>query len=237
VWDKAHVINLDERVDRWEWMQGQLASAGIEAERFPAISIRDLAELPPPPSLRQFLLEVDGDGPGFERKLWATWACMQSHLAILRLAREQGLASVLILEDDCEFEPFSRAVLSRLKRQLPDLGLDFLYLGGTLKKGGSCSRLSSNVHAVSRVRLAHAYVVSASVYERILDEAPESGLPIDWYYSEVLLSSVRAGISSPQLAFQRLDDVSSIEGVVRPRKFRWRRFWIRAFSRLRYCFG
>lgn len=236
MWDKAYVINLDERVERWEWMQGQLASAGVEAERFPAISIQDLAELPPPPALRQFLLEVDGDGSGFERKLWATWACMQSHLAVLRLAREQGLASVLILEDDCEFEPFSRAVLCRIKRQLPYLGLDLLYLGGTLKKGGSCSRLSSNVHAVSRVRLAHAYVVSASVYGRILAEAPESGLPIDWYYSEILLPSIRAGISTPQLAFQRLDDVSSIEGVARARKFRWRRFWSRAFSRLRYSF-
>jgi len=236
VWDKAYVINLDERIDRWGWMQRQLASVGIEAERFPAISIRDLANSPPPHALRQFILEVDGDAPGFERKLWATWACMQSHLAVLRLAREQGLASVLILEDDCEFEPFSRVVLCRLKRQLPGLGLDLLYLGGTLKKGGSCSRISSNVHAVSRVRLAHAYVVNASVYGRIIAEADESGLPIDWYYSETLLPSIRAGISSPQLAFQRLDDVSSIEGVSRARKFRWRRFWSRAFSRLRYSF-
>ena len=237
MWDKAYVINLDERVDRWEWMQGQLASAGIEAERFPAISIRDLAALPPPQALRQFLLKVDGDAPGFERKLLATWACMQSHLAILRLAREQGLASVLVLEDDCEFEPFTKALIARLDKQTPVLGLDFLYLGGTLKKGGNFYRLSSNVRAVSRVRLAHAYVVSASVYGRIIDEAPESGLPIDWYYSEILLSSIRAGISSPQLAFQRLDDVSSIEGVARARKFRWRRFWSRAFSKLRYCFG
>lgn len=237
MWDKAYVINLDERVDRWEWMQGQLASAGIEAARFPAISIRDLAEFPPPLALQQFLREVDGDVPGFERKLLATWACMQSHLAVLRLAREQGLASVLILEDDCEFEPFTKAVLARLDKQFSALALDLLYLGGTLKKGGSYSRLSGNVHAVSRVRLAHAYVVSASVYARIIDEAPDSGLPIDWYYSEILLSSVRAGISSPQLAFQRLDDVSSIEGVARARKFRWRRFWSRAFSRLRYCFG
>lgn len=237
MWDKAYVINLNERVDRWEWMQGQLVNAGIEAERFPAISIRDLAELPPPHALRRFLLEVDGDVPGFERKLWATWACMQSHLAIFRLAREQGLASVLVLEDDCEFEPFSKAVLARLGRQIPSLSLDFLYLGGTLKKGGRCSRISSNVHAVSRVRLAHAYMVSASMYERILDEAPWSGLPIDWYYSEVLLPKIRAGISSPQLAFQRLDDVSSIEGVARARKFQWRRFWSRALSKLRYSIG
>jgi len=234
VWDKAYVINLDARVDRWEWMQGQLASVGIKAERFPAISIQDLAELPPPPALQQFLLEVDGDGPSFERKLWATWACMQSHLAVLRRAREQGLASVLILEDDCEFEPFSRAVLVRLEKQLSGLEQDFLYLGGTLKKGGNYTRLSNNVYAVSRVRLAHAYMVSSSVYSRILDEAPVSGLPIDWYYSEVLLRDIRAAISSPQLAFQRLDDVSSIEGVVRVKKFRWRRFWRRTFARLRY---
>lgn len=234
MWDKAYVINLNERVDRWEWMQGQLASSGIEAERFSAVSTQDLTELPPPPALRKFLLELDGDSPGFERKLWATWACMQSHLAVLRQAREQGLASVLILEDDCEFEPFSKAVLVKLEKQLSGLDRDFLYLGGTLKKGGSYSRLSTNVYAVSRVRLAHAYMVSSLVYDRILDEAPESGLPIDWYYSEVLLPSIRAGISSPQLAFQRLDDVSSIEGVVRAKKFRWRRFWIRTFARLRH---
>lgn len=232
--DCAYVINLDHRSDRWARMQDNLQSAGLEAERFAAISIRDLAANPPPQALEDFLLRVDGPGPTFKHKLQATWACMHSHLAVISRARECGKASVLILEDDCEFESYTKVVLRRVAAQLDDQQWDLLYLGGTLKKGSLRKRVSSNLRAVDRVRLAHAYVVSASLYQRILAEAPACGLPLDWYYSEQLLPSVRAFMVDPILAHQRLFDMSDIEQVERKFKLKTRQRFRRWLAKLRY---
>lgn len=237
IFEYARVINLNSRADRWARMQTNLAAAGIDAERFSAISIADLKECPPPLPLRDFLLRVDGESDRFEHKLQATWACMQSHLAVIRLAKEAGWSSVLILEDDCEFEPYTRPVLQRASAQLQKLEWDIVFLGGTLKKGSIRRKASSNLMSVSRVRLAHAYVVNASVYDRILDEAPASGLPIDWYYSEILLPSIRTFMVKPLLARQRTMEMSDIEQVKRKPKRKTRLALERWLAKLRYgCF-
>lgn len=230
----AFVINLDSRPDRWAKMEANLAAVGITAERFPAVGVADLGQDQPPQALRAFLQRVDGPRPTAEHKLLTTWACMHSHLAIIKQAQQLGLSSVLILEDDCEFEPYTSVVLQRASEQLQHRSWDVCYLGGTLKKSGMHKAVSANLLAVSRVRLAHAYIVNASVYGRILDEAPASGLPIDWYYSERLLPSINAYMVKPLLAQQRLMDVSDIEQVERKPKMKTRQALQRWLAILRY---
>lgn len=88
--------------------------------------------------------------------------------------------------------------------------------------------------SVSRVRLAHAYLVHSSLYERILQEAPTSGLPLDWYYSERLHANVQVCMVKPDLAYQRFFDVSDIEQVERRPKLKTRRVLKRWFATLRY---
>ncbi|SEQ84343.1 Glycosyltransferase family 25 (LPS biosynthesis protein) [Pseudomonas cuatrocienegasensis] len=234
--ERAYVINLDHRHDRWLQTLSTLQRVGIAAERFSAVDFSALAASNDSPSaeLDAFLKRVDGVRPSNEHKLRATWACMRSHLAIIRMAKEQGLSSVLILEDDCEFEPYSRAVLARAERQLQTRSWQMLYLGGTLKKGGQRTGVSKNLMQVSRVRLAHAYVVRAALYDRILAEAPASGLPLDWYYSECLLPSVEAYMVKPILANQRLFDMSDIEQVERHPKFKTRQAIRRCLAKIRY---
>lgn len=232
--ERAFVINLDHRDDRWQAMTTNLAAVGITAERFSAVGIANLADDQPSAALRGFLQRVDGQSAAAEHKLQATWACMRSHLAIIRMAKEAGWSSVLILEDDCEFEPYTPAVLARASQQLESRPWDVLYLGGTLKKDGTKCRVSENLLSVSRVRLAHAYVVRASLYERILAEAPASGLPLDWYYSETLLPSIKAFMVRPLLAQQRLLDLSDIEQVERKPKLKTRRLLQRWLALLRY---
>lgn len=224
LFDSAYVINLDSRPDRWEKMQASLNQVGIQAQRFSAVSV-DRLQTAPPKELEQFLLKADGPRADAEKKLLTTWACLHSHLEVIRQAKRQGATAVLILEDDCEFEPYARAVLRKAAAQLHESGTawDMLYLGGTFKKGGHKQRLSSNLYQMSRVRLAHAYIVSASVYDKILNEAPSSGLPLDWYYSEQLSSHVQTLMLEPKIAYQREYDLSDIESVQRIPKFKLRR--------------
>ena len=232
--EHAFVINLDHRTDRWAKMAENLATVGISAERFSAISVGDLIDDQPSMALKDFLQRIDGPSPTAGHKLQTTWACMRSHLAIIRMARDAGWPSVLILEDDCEFEPYTSAVLSRVCKQLQGREWGVLYLGGTLKKGGKKAAVSSNLSAVSRIRLAHAYVVNANLYERILREAPESGLPLDWYYSEVLQALSNTLMVRPTLAYQRLFDMSDIEQVERRPKYKTRQMLQRWWARTRY---
>lgn len=231
---RAYVINLNSRPDRWQSMSARLDIMGVSAERFPAVSIEDLVVDPPSDALRAFLLRVDGDSARFEHKLGATWACMRSHLAVIAKAKLLGWPEVLILEDDCEFESYAPAVLARVQEQLQGLNWDILYLGGTFKKGGKIERVTSNLSSVTRVRLAHAYVVKSSIYDRILQQAGRSGLPIDWYYSEELLPQVNAFMVRPMLVSQQLMDMSDIEQVVRKPKFRTRQWLQRLLANLRY---
>ena len=231
---RAYVINLNSRPDRWQSMSARLDIMGVSAERFPAVSIEDLVVDPPSDALRAFLLRVDGDSARFEHKLGATWACMRSHLAVIAKAKLLGWPEVLILEDDCEFESYAPAVLARVQEQLQGLNWDILYLGGTFKKGGKIERVTGNLSSVTRVRLAHAYVVKSSIYDRILQQAGRSGLPIDWYYSEELLPQVNAFMVRPMLVSQQLMDMSDIEQVVRKPKFRTRQWLQRLLANLRY---
>lgn len=234
--ERAYVINLDHRQDRWVQTAKNLEAVGIVAERFSAIDIARLtaeADLPPR-ALREFLARVDGASDVAEHKLMSTWACMRSHLALIRMAKAQSLESILIIEDDCDFEPYARAVLARLVQQLKGHSWQMLYLGGTLKKGSRYVRRSENLVSVSRVRLAHAYLVHSSLYERILQEAPASGLPLDWYYSECLHANAQVCMVKPDLAFQRFYDLSDIEQVERRPKLKTRRALKRWFATLRY---
>lgn len=232
--EHALVINLDHRTDRWQRMANNLAAVGLVAGRFPAVGIGDLSEDLPPAALREFLQQVDGVGQVSEHKLQSTWACMRSHLGVIRLARDAGWPAVLILEDDCEFEPYTSVVLSRALQQLQGRPWDMLYLGGTLKKHSRRTPVSENLLSVDRVRLAHAYIVNSSIYERILLEAPGSGLPLDWYYSERLLPQITAFMVRPTLACQRQHDLSDIEQVARKPKFKTRQMLQRWLAMLRY---
>ncbi|WP_417311657.1 glycosyltransferase family 25 protein [Ectopseudomonas khazarica] len=232
------MINLDSRTDRWAAMQAQFERMGVNGniQRFSAVRPpADIVEQPQLAGLRDFLKRVDGDSERLAAKLRSTWGCTQSHLGIIRLAQASGWPHVLILEDDCEFEPYSLPVLRRVARQMQSHDWDMLYLGGTYKKGGRLRRFSANLLDAGRIRLGHAYLVHERLYQRILDEAEGSGLPIDWYYSEILHPEVRSFLVTPVLAYQRLLDMSDIEAVERKPEFKTRKALRRLWSRIRYA--
>jgi glycosyl transferase family 25 len=234
--EHACVINLDARVDRWNAMQATLSHFNISGiRRFSAIRPSDsVVQSEAVRLLYAFLQRIDGDTPQLAEKVRGTWGCLQSHLAVIRMARDATWPHVLILEDDSDFESFALPVLRQVTDQLQSQEWDLLYLGGSFKKGGQKSRFSDNLLAVTRVRLAHAYVVNSRIYDRILNEAESSGMPIDWYYSEVLQPQVKTFIVVPTLINQRMHDMSDIEGVMRKPKLKFRKMFSRAWNRMRF---
>ena len=70
---KAYVINLDERPEKWERIQNDFKDTDIEVERFAAIKHEN-----------------------------GHIGCGLTHVALVKMAKEKGLDSILIIEDDCK---------------------------------------------------------------------------------------------------------------------------------------
>lgn len=239
----VYVINLDSRPDRWQTMQAQFAKFGIvNAHRFSAISFDRLENNPPPENFRNYALaglQRKNEVANAEHQIKAMWGCLSSHVGAIEYAKNQKWPYVLILEDDCEFEFFINKVMHLVTEQIEKLPWDILYLGGNQKKYGRREKLAKNILSATGVTLAHAYIVNASIYDKIINEAPKAGMTIDDYYTKSLQKEVNTLLITPQVAFQAPDDVSDISQVARRRKYNWTKLvrWIkRGLARLQYRF-
>jgi hypothetical protein len=141
--DRVVVINLDRRKDRWEAVQDKLSKINWpfkEPERFSAY---DGARLPMPIGWTL--------GAG-------TWGCLLSHREVLARAMQDGLNSVLVLEDDIFFAPdFENKVLEFIKNVPADW--DQLMLGGQYFDDTKVYDISPDIRKVSLCHRAHAYAV------------------------------------------------------------------------------
>ena len=85
--EKVVYINLAKRVDRRQHMEQILAEYNIPAERFEAI-----------------------EHPN------GLYGCGTSHLAVLKMARDNGWRNVLIMEDDIVFNVSSQSFDKKMER-------------------------------------------------------------------------------------------------------------------------
>jgi GR25 family glycosyltransferase involved in LPS biosynthesis len=138
--DKVVYINLQKREDRRQHIEDLLSTYNIAATRFDAI----------------------------EHSM-GLYGCGLSHLAVLKLARDNGWRNVLILEDDILFnlpkQDFEQD-LSKLFEQGPEF--DVCMLDINLQRSEPCPPHDWLI----RVRYAHcagAYIVQQHYYQKLID--------------------------------------------------------------------
>jgi len=123
--------------------------------------------------------------------------CTMSHIGVIKIAREKKLPYVLIFEDDAKFvRPFKIP-------KLPE-NWDMLFLGACVNKIYDeyyfrWKRCSS--------WYAHAYIVKASLYDRIIEEASVNAdkMLIDEYYCEMLHPTINSYCLYPTMVTQGED--------------------------------
>lgn len=175
--DGVLVVNLDNRLDRWQDVQARTADF-IPARKLHRLSATLGAVLP-------------GFGvlPWFRgRKRDKTWAgragCTLSHRAAIAYARQQGWGTVLILEDDIELEPALAEVLAGLPAALRGSDWDVCYLGFTdpVSPYRTLAKLPAghSLCAVSGCNTAHAYLLRDSTYDKLLAHLPEAANIWHW---------------------------------------------------------
>jgi glycosyl transferase, family 25 len=158
-------INLDSRPERWQRMQAKFAHYNIgPVERFPAY---DGAQLILPPTWRF--------SPG-------AYGCLQSHLAVIRRARAQGLPHVLIFEDDVVFASDCHTRFASAIAHVP-ADWDMLFLGA-----GHLEDLVVVAPQIVRLRRSYssyAYALRASLYDAVIVWQSAAQQPIDVTYMQL----------------------------------------------------
>lgn len=152
----AYVINTAKREDRRQSFESMLIRENIGVvKRFEAIV--DL---------------IDG-----------AWGCAQSHLAIIRMAKEQKLENILIFEDDAQFtDSFSKLIEPTLL-ELKSLDWNFFYLGGRMMS--QAKQISSRLAQIGIMYTTHAYAVKHTMYDSILKYDHKRDIAIDVHYANL----------------------------------------------------
>jgi GR25 family glycosyltransferase involved in LPS biosynthesis len=142
--DKIFCVNLDRRPDKWELCEKEFAKHGLIVERLPAI---------------------EGKTIPYEGRLPAgAIGNAMSHSRILRIAKELGLQSVLIFEDDVEFDNRLQEKFSLWINEVPN-NWDLLYLGGNHNWVETLPLCSPHLMKLDNTYATHAYAVKNTLYD------------------------------------------------------------------------
>jgi hypothetical protein len=140
MFDSIKCVNLDRREDRWNAFKAQI---DIGSWPFQAIPERFRA--------------IDGQQvpkPGWFLAPASAWGCYKSHVNIIEEALANGVASLLILEDDALFCPDFAQAVSLFLNSLPQKK-GMVYLGGQHLKPPK--ELVPGIYQAQNVNRTHAY--------------------------------------------------------------------------------
>lgn len=148
--DRIYAINLPSRGDRRQLLVKEMVAAGMpltpaKIEIFPAIRPDTAAGFP---------------GIGVH-------GCFLSHLAILKQARADGLANVLVIEDDLSIDERFAAAQHLLVEQLQQTEWDFVYLGHVEALAAASPAVTLQPY-FERVMMTHFYAVNARIFDRLI---------------------------------------------------------------------
>lgn len=197
LFERAYVINLPDRTDRRAAMMRELKQAEMlrspeKVEIFPAIRPQDQGNFP----------SIGAHG------------CFMSHLSILKQAQRDGLANVLIMEDDLAIPQLFIEHQAALVDQLQQAEWDFVFFGHIidLPQSPQVQLISWNEPIVT----AHFYAVNGRIIsqlvtflEKLLQRPaghPDGGpMHLDGGYTTFRLRhpTVKTLIASPNLGEQR----------------------------------
>lgn len=162
--DKIFYINLSKDTDRNTHILRQLEKFNItNFERFDAISY---SELPKQSEWRNFNKKDT-------RYILNSCGCRDSHLEIVKIARNRGYRQILILEDDIVFHQDPHNLLGYNEGILNDW--DMLYFGGQIEH-----------FFRNQVVGGYAYAVKSTIFDDIINMCIPSGMEVDNFYAKIL---------------------------------------------------
>lgn len=152
--DKAYYINLDYRTDRKLLLEERINEIGLDIERFEAVKF-NLDEM---------------ENPYNDKDWHKKMACNQSHINIIKSAKEQGLKNVWILEDDCVFVDGFIEKAKKCLDELQNLEWDLFYFGGEPNRESiPHSNLLAKTNGAYGI---HSYIINHTFYDKVINNTP-----------------------------------------------------------------
>jgi hypothetical protein len=195
--DRAYAVNLPERKDRRSMIVRELDKAGM----------------PLTPNKTEIFSAIRPDDSGGFPSIGAR-GCFLSHLTILKRAREERLANVLIVEDDLTISEQFRTEQEVLVERLRRTDWDFVYFGHQEKTEETSPGTLQPFFGP--LQMTHFYGVNGKTFDRLisfLDELqqrpgghPDGGpMHLDGAYSTFRAQNpdIVTLIASPNLGWQR----------------------------------
>jgi hypothetical protein len=197
LFDRAYVINRDEDTDRMTLTSHRLAKVGIPFQRFPAKCFAERGNY--------------------------RWAGMRganaSHLAIVQEAACQGLASVLIMEDDVIFRDNFCELWSKIVNKLATTDYDIFYGYNWRNKSRYCTDI--DVIPIESTLCVHFWVIKSSFYNTFKEVTLKNDSTLRPKCIDTLFTNQLARIYAPTYNLVGQDQgISTVMGNG-PRKLRW----------------
>lgn len=196
--DRSYLINLDSRQDRLLDSTRECNKYGIKFERFRACDgHKELSDIISAESIDMLPRHWNKGNAGL---------CV-STISILKQCQQDNLNSVLIMEDDIQFNPEIYDILDDAMTQIPE-DWESIFFGLT---DFSSVPISKNVNLIQSAYSAHCFALRRKVFQFIIDLLSTMSCPNDVAYDRNLFPRGKSYVIKPHLAWQR-PSVSNITG-------------------------
>lgn len=165
--DKVCVINLDRRPDRYESFNKEMSRFKIEnIERFSAIDGKNFISENKPTKLLAGEIGV-----------------LQSHLEIIKKAKNDSLKNILILEDDVYFTDEILKIEEYMSLIPKDW--DFIYFGGNHLYGQPPQLINEKIIKLNYTVALHCVAINNTMFDVIDVILPKMQKQVDAYYADL----------------------------------------------------
>ena len=226
--DKAICLCLDKRKEEWLDLEKQCLSKNIPFEKF---VVGDGKTLDPSEYDR-----IDDPNPPVENWSYGNEVtkinhcnAFLSHQAIIKKAKEDGLNSILLLEDDAYFTERFDDVISKLENAINLLPFDMLFLGWWIGEADdewneTVERLYNENEGVAIGKVSeahftcgglHGVVIMRTMFDKILELEPTD--PIDSQLNQSLHDEINSFYVIPKIIHDK-GIFSHCEQGITPRK-------------------
>jgi GR25 family glycosyltransferase involved in LPS biosynthesis len=186
--DKVYCVNLNRRPDRWEKVCKEFERIGIdEVERYEAIDGKefDWTTIKYNPNL-----------------LVGELGLIETHINLIKEAKEKNYKSVLIFEDDVYFtSEFDK--LDEYMAALPT-NWDMIYLGGNHSYGPIPLNVNDKILKLTKTFTTHCIAIKDTLYDTIIAMTEGRKKQIDVYYAD-LQNIYNVYGFTPNMALQTID--------------------------------
>ena len=120
--------------------------------------------------------------------------CLESHLEIIKEAKDRNLPNILLLEDDVNFlNPLHNIDI----KEIPEKW-DMLYLGGNHYEIGSSYNESKKWYQIKSWS-TYGYMVNSTMYDKLIEELTNTNKEIDRFYLENIHPNYNVYMINPKV--------------------------------------